>query len=103
MRGKFMLGDISNNYALSYSDFSRTGYGLTVHATGQYTGNVYNVPNRPRPVVNYGAIPQNGDLQLSSIGLVNTFGFMNDKVLLTVGLRRQESVSYTHLTLPTKA
>jgi iron complex outermembrane receptor protein len=93
MRGKFMLGDISNNYALSYSDFSRTGYGLTVHATGQYTGNVYNVPNRPRPVVNYGAIPQNGDLQLSSIGLVNTFGFMNDKVLLTVGLRRQELFS----------
>lgn len=93
LRGRFMLGDISNNYALSYSDFSRKAYGATVNATAEYTGNVYNTPNRPRPVVNYGVIPQNGDLQLSSIGLVNTFGFMNDNVLLTLGVRRQELYS----------
>ncbi|MNR90895.1 Ferrichrome receptor FcuA precursor [compost metagenome] len=91
LRGKFMLGDISNTYALSYSDFSRQGYGLTVLSGAAYTGNVYNsTPNRPRPVVNYGRLLQNADLQLSSVGLVNTFGFMNDNVLLTLGLRHQE-------------
>jgi iron complex outermembrane receptor protein len=93
LRGKFMLGDVSNSYALSYSDFSRQAYGATVNATAQYTGNVYNTPNRQPPVVNYGVIPQNGDLQLSSIGLVNTFGFMNDTVLLTLGLRKQDLYS----------
>lgn len=92
LRGRFMLGDISNSYAVSYSDFSRKAYGLTVNVT-PYTGNIYNTPNQPRPVVNYGVIPQNGDLQLSSVGLVNTFGFMDDTVLLTLGARRQELFS----------
>lgn len=93
LRGKLMLGDVSNNYAVSYSDFSRKGYGSTVNATGVYTGNIYNTPHLPRPTVNYGVIPQNADLQLSSVGLVNTFGFIDDKVLLTLGVRRQELFS----------
>lgn len=93
LRGKLMLGDVSNNYAVSYSDFSRKGYGSTVNATGVYTGNIYNTPHLPRPTVNYGVIPQNADLQLSSVGLVNTFGFIDDKVLFTLGVRRQELFS----------
>lgn len=95
VRGRVMFGDVSNNYSLSYSNFGRTGYGATVHTTAQYTGNVYNTPNLPRPTVNYGVIPQNADLQLNSVGLVNTFGFVDDKVLLTLGLRRQELFSGT--------
>lgn len=93
LRGRFMLGSISNSYALSYSDFDRTSKGATVNVTGEYIGNVYNSPNLPKPTVNYGAIPQNGDLQLSSVGLVNTLGFMEDKVLVTLGVRDQKLYS----------
>jgi len=93
LRGRMMLGNISNSYALSYSDFDRTAGGATVHATGVYTGNVYNSPNLPKPTVNYGVIPQNGDLQLSSVGLINTFGFLEDKLLITLGARDQKLYS----------
>ncbi len=93
LRGRMMLGDISNSYALSYSDFDRTGRGATVHATGVYTGNVYESPNLPKPTVNYGVIPQNGDLQLSSLGLINTFGFIEDNLLITLGARDQQLYS----------
>lgn len=93
LRGRFMLGNISNSYALSYSDFDRTSRGATVHATGVYTGNIYNSPNLSKPTVNYGVIPQNGDLQLSSVGLINTFGFIEDNLLITLGARDQKLYS----------
>jgi len=93
LRGSFMLGDMSNSYALSYSDFDRTAGGLVVNATAQYTGNVYNSPNLPKPTVNYGLIPQNGDLQLSSLALINTFGFLEDNLLITLGARDQKLYS----------
>mgnify|MGYP000868124023 FL=1 len=93
LRGRMMLGNISNSYALSYSDFDRTAGGATVHATGVYTGNVYESPNLPKPTVNYGVIPQNGDLQLSSLGLINTFGFLEDSLLITLGARDQKLYS----------
>jgi len=93
LRGRVMLGAMSNSYALSYTDFDRTAGGATVNATGVYTGNVYNSPNLAKPTVNYGAIPQNGDLQLSSIGLINTFGFLEDNLLITLGAREQKLYS----------
>jgi iron complex outermembrane receptor protein len=93
LRGRLMLGGMSNSYALSYSDFDRTSRGATVHATGVYTGNVYSSANLAKPTVSYGVIPQNGDLQLSSLGLINTFGFLEDNLLITVGARDQKLYS----------
>jgi len=89
LRGFKQLGSISNNYALVYNDFNRTAGGAVAHATAPYTGNIYQSPNLPKPTVNFGVIPQNGDLQLNSIGLINTFGFVQDNVLLTLGARQQ--------------
>jgi iron complex outermembrane recepter protein len=93
LRGRLMLGDVSNSYALSYTDFDRTAGGAVVHATGVYTGNVYNSPNLPKPTVIYGDIPQNGDIQLNSVGLINTFGFLEDNLLITLGARDQKLYS----------
>lgn len=93
VRGQMQLGSVSNNYALTYTDFDRTAGGSVVNATAVYTGNIYQSPNLPKPTVSYGAIPQNGDLQLSSVGLVNTFGFLQDHVLLTLGARHQSLYS----------
>ncbi|MGP1718361.1 MAG: TonB-dependent siderophore receptor [Methylophilus sp.] len=92
LRGQMQLGSVSNNYALTYTDFDRTAGGLTVRGAN-YTGNIYQSPNLPKPTVNYGAIPQNGDLQLHSVGLVNTFGFLEDNLLLTLGARHQSLYS----------
>jgi iron complex outermembrane receptor protein len=89
LRGKLDLGGVSSRYALSYSDLMRTGRGSTVNATGVYTGNIYATPKLPAPSVRYGAIPQNVDLRLSSLGLANTFGFMDDRLLMTLGVRSQ--------------
>lgn len=89
LRGFKQLGSVSNNYALVYNDFNRIAGGAVAHATAQYTGNIYQSPNLPKPTVNFGVIPQNGDLQLNSIGLINTFGFVQDNVLLTLGARQQ--------------
>jgi iron complex outermembrane recepter protein len=89
LRGFKQLGSVSNNYALIYNDFNRTAGGAVAHATAQYTGNIYQSPNLPKPTVNFGVIPQNGDLQLNSVGLINTFGFLQDNILLTLGARQQ--------------
>ncbi|MBF4990824.1 TonB-dependent receptor [Methylophilus sp. QUAN] len=89
LRGFKQLGSVSNNYALVYNDFNRIAGGAVAHATAPYTGNIYQNPNLPKPTVNFGVIPQNGDLQLNSIGLINTFGFVQDNVLLTLGARQQ--------------
>jgi iron complex outermembrane recepter protein len=88
LRGQMQLGSVSNSYAITYTDFNRTAGGLTVRGAN-YTGNIYQSPNLPKPTVNYGAIPQNGDVQLNSIGLINTFGFLQDNILLTLGARNQ--------------
>lgn len=93
LHGQWQLGSVSNHYALTYSDFDRTAGGAVAHATPEYTGNIYTSPNLPKPTVNFGAIPQNGDVQLESIGLINTFGFWQDNVLLTLGARKQSLYS----------
>jgi iron complex outermembrane recepter protein len=92
LRGQMQLGSVSNNYALTYTDFNRTAGGLTVRGAN-YVGNIYQSPNLPKPTVNYGVIPQNGDVQLNSIGLINTFGFLQDNILLTLGARHQSLYS----------
>ncbi len=93
LRGRLQLGGVSNTYALSYTDFNRIAGGLVAHATGVYTGNIYQSPNLAKPVVNFGVIPQNGDLQLNSVALMNTFGFLQDNLLLTLGGRSQSLYS----------
>lgn len=93
LRGQWQLGSVSNNYALSYSDFNRIAGGAVVNATLPYTGNIYESPNLPKPTVNFGVLPQNGDVQLNSVGLVNTFGFLEDNILLTLGARHQSLYS----------
>lgn len=99
LHGQMQLGSVSNNYALTYTDFDRTAGGLTVRGA-TYTGNIYESPNLPKPTVNYGPIPQNGDLQLSSIGLINTFGFLQDNILLTLGARNQSLYNKSFTSLP---
>ncbi len=93
LRGQFDLGPVSNRYALTYSELDRTSKGLLEHASGSYTGNIYEDPNIAEPTLNYDPLLKNGDLQLSSVGLLNTFGFMDDTVMLTLGARDQKLYS----------
>lgn len=93
LRGLFHTGSVSHNYAISYTDFERTSFGSTIHATPVYTGNIYATPQLPAPNLTYGVIPQNGDLQPASIGVVDTLGFADEKVLLTLGAREQKIYS----------
>jgi len=90
LRGQFNWGAVSNRYALTYSDLDRTSTGRLVHASGVYTGNIYNTPNLPTPTLSYDPLLQNGGVRLSSVGLLNTFGFIDDTVLLTLGARDQK-------------
>lgn len=93
VRGRFMTGSVSNSYAVSYSDFDRTSQGITVNASGVYTGNIYSIPSIARPTVNFMPMLKNGDVHLNSLGVVNTFGFIEDRLLLTLGVRHQELYS----------
>ncbi|EIK42937.1 putative tonB-dependent receptor protein [Cellvibrio sp. BR] len=90
VRGEFNWGAVSNRYALTYSDLDRTSAGRLVHASGVYTGNIYETANLPKPTLSYDPLLQNGAVQLSSVGLLNTFGFIDDTVLLTLGARDQK-------------
>ncbi|MEN0035536.1 MAG: TonB-dependent receptor [Cellvibrio sp.] len=90
LRGEFHTGSVSHKYAISYTDFERQSYGSTLHATPVYTGNIYVTAQLPEPTLTYGVIPQNGDVQPSSIGVMDTLGFADDKILLTLGVREQK-------------
>ncbi|HSC69384.1 MAG TPA: TonB-dependent receptor [Cellvibrio sp.] len=89
-RGEFTLGSVSNRYAVIYNEMGRVADGRLEHATGVYTGNIYETGDLAQPTLTYPPLLQTADLQLSSVGLLNTFGFIGDTVLLTVGARDQK-------------
>lgn len=90
IRGQLTSKVMTNRYALTFSDLDRTSAGRLVHASGVYTGNIYATPSLPKPTFSYDPLLQNGAVQLSSVGLLDTMGFNEDTVLLTLGVRDQK-------------
>ncbi|MGE0798966.1 MAG: TonB-dependent receptor [Lautropia sp.] len=91
LRTRFQTGDIGHTLVLAANNLQReTGYfyQLTTPTTG-IPSNIYN-PS-PLPPINFarGAPSKTAELELSSLAVVDTMGFLQDRVLLSLGARRQ--------------
>lgn len=88
LRGRFQTGPVSHALALNASYLTQDAYSYRLFGASQPT-NIY----APMPIVAWQVtptpIPKTGELTLSGFALADTLGFMNDRVLLTLGVRRQ--------------
>ncbi len=87
LRGRFQTGTVSHSVALSVSYLARDNGGASVFGSSQ-PSNIYNPASLVWPVAPTDN-PKTSETTLSGIALADTLGFMDDRVLLTLGVRRQ--------------
>ena len=88
LRGRFETGAVSHAVALSASYLNRDSW--VARTTGATQGtNIY----APAPILSWPVpptnVPKSSESTLSGLALADTLGFINDRVLLTLGVRRQ--------------
>ena len=108
LRSQFNTGFIKHKLNVVYTGFNQeTGYGYVTSlqsGSGYAPSNIYN-PS-PLPTIAGGRPPQgkSNDVTLTSVAIVDTMSFLNDAILVTAGVRRQnvKQDPYNYLTgLPT--
>lgn len=91
LRGRLQTGAVSHALAFSVSYLKRDSGGGFTFASSPHPTNIYN----PTPIVDWlvpvsaAGLPKTSDTTLSGVALADTLGFMHDRVLLTLGVRRQ--------------
>lgn len=88
-RTRFKTGEVGHTVVLAANQLKReTGYFYGLTAT-DVASNIYN-PS-PLPAINFarGTPTKSGELELSSVALVDTLSFMNDSLLVSLGARNQ--------------
>lgn len=88
LRGRFQTGAVSQAVSLSASYLNRDSWVARTTGATQLT-NIY----APAPILSWPVspthIPKSSENTLSGFALADTLGFINDRVLLTLGERRQ--------------
>ena len=94
VRGKLRTGDIGHQWAVNATYYHHTDkqYGRRNTLAKDWITNIYNPVWGPATRFEAPQISK-AELRLASFGLVDTLSFAQDKVQLTVGLRRQEVLS----------
>lgn len=88
LRGNFMTGPVSHQLVLSTTLLHQDiGRAPTVTGKG-YTTNIYH-PGKAIIAGDHGSNVKTGDNTLSSFAVADTLGFVDDRVLLTLGARAQ--------------
>ncbi len=88
LRGRFQTGPVSHALAFSASYLNRDSGGAYAYGTSQPT-NLYDPAPIRRWAVSPTHVPKTSETTLSGFALADTLGFMEDRVLLTLGVRRQ--------------
>ncbi|MEE1886898.1 TonB-dependent receptor [Pseudomonas carassii] len=88
LRGNFMTGAVSHQLVLS-TTLLHQDIGRSPTVTGKpYTTNIYH-PGKPIIAGDHGKSTKTGDNTLSSFAVADTLGFLDERVLLTLGARAQ--------------
>lgn len=100
-RSKFDTGFVSHAVNVAFTGFNQeAGYGYVTSDPVGIPSNIYN-PS-PLPAIDGGRPPQgkSSDTTLTGVAVADTMSFLNDTVLLTLGVRRQ-NVKQDSFTPPT--
>ncbi|HKS14508.1 MAG TPA: TonB-dependent receptor [Pseudomonas sp.] len=88
VRGNFMTGPVSHQLVLS-TTLLHQDIGRAPTVTGaKYITNIYH-PIQPTIASAHGSSDKTGDNTLSSFAVADTLGFIDERVLLTLGVRSQ--------------
>ncbi|QXI39501.1 TonB-dependent receptor [Pseudomonas xantholysinigenes] len=88
LRGNFMTGPVSHQLVLS-TTLLHQDIGRAPTVTGkEYTTNIYH-PGKAIIAADHGSSTKTGDNTLSSFAVADTLGFLDERVLLTLGVRAQ--------------
>ncbi|MBC3435400.1 TonB-dependent receptor [Pseudomonas sp. BW16M2] len=88
LRGNFMTGPVSHQMVLS-TTLLHQDIGRAPTVTGaKYPTNIYH-PGKAIIAGDHGSSTKTGDNTLSSFAVADTLGFMDERVLLTLGVRSQ--------------
>ena len=88
LRGRFRTGTVSHSVALSASYLTRDNGSALTFGSSQ-PSNIYNPASLVWPATSSVNVPKASETTLSGIALADTLGFMDDRILLTLGVRRQ--------------
>ena len=89
LNGRFSTGPVSHQLAMNVQHTAVDGF-YKGASSASWTGSLYN-PTRPPvalPVID-GALPKNLETRLNGIAIADTLGFFDDRLLVTLGVRRQ--------------
>ncbi|WP_167383663.1 TonB-dependent receptor [Bordetella genomosp. 12] len=92
LRGRFTTGPVSHEWNFSHTYLrNEVGNKIGTVVPGSLTSNLYDPVTAPDPTaINMpDDIPTTSERRLSSFAVSDTLGFMQDRALLTLGLRRQ--------------
>lgn len=88
VRGNFMTGPVSHQVVLS-TTLLHQDVGRAATVTGaKYVTSIYN-PGKPVIAADHGSSDKTGDNTLSSFAIADTVGLIDERVLLTLGVRSQ--------------
>ncbi|MEK7944077.1 TonB-dependent receptor [Pigmentiphaga sp. YJ18] len=89
IRGRFHTGSVRHQLSASVSRFeTETGFSQTLGTP--VPSNIYHPAPVPQPQADPPGTPKTGTTRASSVALADTLSFADDRVLLTLGLRRQQ-------------
>ena len=89
LRGRFRTGPIGHTWSLNASSLKRdVGWGF--HDLGTFESNIYRPVRHLAPAYSPASTPsKTSDTNLPSIALADTLSFVDERLLLTLGVRRQ--------------
>ena len=96
LKGKLDTGPVKHQWALNATHYSHTqnDYGRRSVPGADWTTNIYHPVWATRPPSSRRTFPR--PLRLASYGLADTMSFAEDRVQLTLGVRRQQVISDTY-------
>lgn len=91
--GSFQTGSVKHRLVFGYSGFRSKQTVATINALGRGgISNIYNPDPNAEPVPDFSTAPTNANqrLDFGGLAIADTLHFLDDRVLLTIGARRQK-------------
>lgn len=89
LRGSFSTGPVAHQVVASASSLQVTNGLAAVATSASYTTNIYDPISNPRLAGPHGAVVRTADNDFTSLSLADTLTMLDDKLMLTLGLRKQ--------------
>ncbi|NVD99114.1 TonB-dependent receptor [Massilia sp. BJB1822] len=89
VRGRFSTGTVRHQAVASFTSLNYDTGRATVSNSAIFNSNIYN-PTLPKLAADPGPAPRTNETTLRSFAFADTMSFAEDKVLLTLGARRQQ-------------